>query len=148
MCILGKASVKATNNISANNSQTALHFAASKQNLSTFQLLLASSASTRTKDKRGQLPLHRAAAVGSIPIMKACLEHRSPLNATDMDGYTALHHAIAEGRGDAAGFLIKQGCEVDKRDAGDHLAIELVPDGKVKSFIERIAEEEGVVLSG
>lgn len=27
------------------------------------------------------------------------LEHKSPLDATDSAGYTALHHAIAEGHG-------------------------------------------------
>lgn len=27
------------------------------------------------------------------------LENRSPLDATDSTGYTALHHAIAEGHG-------------------------------------------------
>ena len=44
------------------------------------------------KDKRGQLALHRAAAVGSAPMMKLLLEAKSPLNATDIDGMTALHH--------------------------------------------------------
>lgn len=49
------------------------------------------------KDKRGQLALHRAAAVGSVPMIKVLLEANSPLNATDMDGMTALHHGMGNG---------------------------------------------------
>jgi 26S proteasome non-ATPase regulatory subunit 10 len=75
------------------------------------------------------------------------LENRSPLNATDASGYTALHHgkifscrskpsnslhtAISEGHGDTAMVLIKAGAEVDKKDVDGHLAIELAPDSKV-----------------
>jgi 26S proteasome non-ATPase regulatory subunit 10 len=72
--------------------QTALHFAASKNNLDIARTLLSHKASARVKDKRGQLALHRAAAVGSVPMMKLLLEAKSPLNATDSDGMTALHH--------------------------------------------------------
>ena len=40
---------------------------------------------------RGQLPLHRAAAVGHVLLIKLMLDNRSPVSATDMDGSTALH---------------------------------------------------------
>lgn len=67
--------------------------------------------------------------------MKMLLEEgKSPVNATDMDGLTALHHAVAEGHGDAAVFLLKAGAEADKRDSEGKLAIDLVPDHKVGSF--------------
>ena len=70
----------------------ALHFTASKNNLSTARKLLSHRASARIKDKRGQLPLHRAAAIGSVPMVNLMLENKSPLNATDISGLTALHH--------------------------------------------------------
>lgn len=112
--------------------QNALHFATSKGNISTVRTLLANKCSARVKDKRGQLPLHRAAAIGSVPLMKLLLEEgKSPVNATDNDGLTALHHAIAEGHGDAAIFLMKAGAELDKRDNEGRYAIELAPDKKV-----------------
>jgi 26S proteasome non-ATPase regulatory subunit 10 len=79
---------------SANNGQTALHFAASKSNLDVARRLVAHKASARTRDKRGQLPLHRAAAVGGVPMIKLLLENRSPVNMQDIDGLTALHHGI------------------------------------------------------
>lgn len=81
--------------------QTALHFAASKSNVEVARKFFAQNppASSRVKDKRGQYPLHRAAAVGSTPMVKLLLENRSPINVTDVAGYTALHHAVAEGHG-------------------------------------------------
>lgn len=82
--------------------QTVLHFLASKSNLDLARKLVEEikpPASTRVRDKRGQYPIHRAAAVGSVPMINLLLKHRSPLNATDNAGYTALHHAVAEGHG-------------------------------------------------
>jgi 26S proteasome non-ATPase regulatory subunit 10 len=81
--------------------QTALHFVASKRNVDVARRLLEAKppASTRVKDKRGQYPIHRAAAVGSVPMVELLLKNKSPLNATDVAGQTPLHHAIAEGHG-------------------------------------------------
>ena len=141
--LLGKS---ADVNTKTNNGQTALHFTASKSNLDTARKLLAHKATARVKDKRGQLPLHRAAAVGNVPIVKLMLENKSPVNATDIDGSTALHHAIAEGHGDTAVVLLKAGAETDKRDASGALAIDLAPDAKVRTYIEKAAEEEGIEL--
>lgn len=72
--------------------KTALHFTASKNNLETARKLISHKASARVKDKRGQLPIHRAAAIGSVPMMKMMMEANSPLSAADIDGSTALHH--------------------------------------------------------
>lgn len=125
-------SFESGNGLALTMHQNALHFASSKANLSTVRTLIANKCSARVKDIRGQLPLHRAAAVGSAPILKALLEEgKSPVNATDNDGLTALHHAISEGHGDAAILLLKSGAEAEKRDGDGRLAIDLVPDDKV-----------------
>ena len=77
--------------------------------------------------------MHRAAAIGSIPILKLLLEEgKSPLNTADMDGLTALHHAISEGHGEAALVLLRAGAEADKRDKDGRSAIDLAPDSKVR----------------
>lgn len=126
----------------AKNQQNALHLASSKKNISIVQILIENKCSARVKDKRGQLPLHRAAAVGSVPILKQLLkEGKSPVNATDIDGYTALHQAIAEGHGLAAILLLQSGADPLKRDRDRKLAIELVPDDKV-CFFPRLCRPE------
>ncbi|KAJ5893999.1 hypothetical protein N7495_005690 [Penicillium taxi] len=131
----------------SSSGQNALHFASSKSNISTVKTLIAHKCSARVKDTRGQLPLHRAAAVGSVPIIKNLLEEgNSPINATDNDGFTALHHAVSEGHGDAAILLLKSGAQADKRDIDGRLAIDLVPDDKVKQYILKTAEREEVEL--
>jgi 26S proteasome non-ATPase regulatory subunit 10 len=58
-------------------------------------------------------------------------EGKSPVNSTDVDGLTALHHAISEGHGDAAILLMKSGTDLEKRDMDGNLAIDLAPDAKV-----------------
>lgn len=82
--------------------KTALHFTASKNNLDVARKLLDCKppASTRVKDKRGQYAIHRAAAIGSAPMVELLLKNRSPLNPADVAGQTPLHHAIAEGHGE------------------------------------------------
>lgn len=101
-CLSPASSKKAQSYASAdNNGQTALHFVASKSNVEVARMLFDHKppASARVRDKRGQYPLHRAAAVGSVPLVNLLLKNKSPLNATDNAGYTALHHAVAEGHG-------------------------------------------------
>lgn len=133
--------------VQSNSGQNALHFATSKANLSTVRTLIANKCSARVKDKRGQLALHRAAAIGSTPIIKALLqEGKSPVNATDIDSLTALHHAISEGHGDAAITLLKAGAEADKRDVNGVLAIDMAPDASVRKYIQQTAEMEGIEI--
>ncbi|KZF26306.1 ankyrin [Xylona heveae TC161] len=124
--------------------KTALHFCASKNNLDIARILLAQKASARIRDKRGQLPIHRAAAVGSVPMLKLLIGANSPVNAADIAGSTALHHAISEGHGDAALLLMKAGAETDKRDTDGKLPIDLAPDNKIRDFICQSAGREGI----
>ncbi|KAB8068184.1 ankyrin repeat-containing domain protein [Aspergillus leporis] len=134
-------------NVKSNSGQNALHFATSKANLSTVRTLIANKCSARVKDKRSQLALHRAAAIGSTPIIKVLLQDgKSPVNATDMDGLTALHHAISEGHGEAAITLLKAGAETDKKDINGVLAIDMAPDASVRSYIRQTAEMEGIEI--
>jgi len=79
-------------------------------------------------------------------MMKLLLEAKSPLNATDIDGMTALHHAISEGHGDAALLLLQAGAETDKKDQEGRLALDLAPDAKTRKFILQSAEREGIDL--
>lgn len=117
------------------------------------RLLIENKASTRIRDRRGQYPIHRAAAVGSVPMVSLLLRNRSPLNATDGEGYTPLHHAIAEGHGaysscmidsysgmterltidlgDVAVTLLKEGADFTIKNGEDVVALDLAPDKDV-----------------
>ncbi|KAM9881691.1 hypothetical protein VDGL01_04312 [Verticillium dahliae] len=139
------------------NGQNVLHFIASKNNLDLAKRLLAlkTPLSARVRDKRGQYAIHRASAIGSVPMVNLLLKHKSPLDATDNFGYTALHHAIAEGHGmcsgvmpethsplltrdgagDTAVALLKAGADVSKRDMEGNLALDLAPDNEVCTLI-------------
>ena len=64
-------------------------------------------------------------------MVKLLLDNKSPVNATDTAGYTALHQAISEGHGDVALLLLKAGAETDKKDVDGYLAIDVAPDLKV-----------------
>jgi len=138
------ANVNQKNNLG----QTALHFVASKNNLHVAKMFFAHSppASARVRDSRGQYPIHRAAAIGSVPMVSLLLRNKSPINATDSAGYTALHHTIAEGHGDTAVYLLKEGADATKVDGEGFLAIDLAPDVEVRKYIERMAEREGIDL--
>ncbi|KAF6806825.1 ankyrin repeat-containing protein [Colletotrichum plurivorum] len=130
----------------ANVAQCVLHLVASKNNLDIAKMLLGHdpAASVRVRDRRGQYPIHRAAAVGSAPMTTLFIKHHSPINATDISGYTALHHAVAEGHGDTAVALLKAGAEAHKRDNDGCLALDLAPDQAVRRYIQRAAEREGI----
>lgn len=77
--------------------------------------------------------------------MKLLLEEgKSPLNATDADGSTALHHAISEGHGEAALVLLRAGAEPGKRDRDEKFAIDLAPDSKVSYCLQWFRSREVV----
>ena len=141
--LLGK---EAEPKLTSSSGATALHFASSKGNLEVVRLLLEHGAPARVKDKRGQTALMRAAAVGSGPIVKLLIEKKSPVSASDVDGSTALHHAVSEGHGDVAVELLRAGAETGKRDADGRTALDCAPDKKVREFVIRGAEREGIEL--
>lgn len=128
--------------------QTALHFIASKKNIQLARNLMSHNTPARTGicDKRRQYPIHRAAAVGSVPLVELLIKHKSPINAADIFGQTPLHHAIAEGHGDTAVSLLKAGVDTKIRDNDDKLAIQLAPNSQIRNFIIREAELEGIEL--
>ncbi|TQS38973.1 hypothetical protein Golomagni_00511 [Golovinomyces magnicellulatus] len=145
---------------------------ASKKNIQLARNLMSHNIPARTGicDKRRQYPIHRAAAVGSVPLVELLIKHKSPINAADIFGQTPLHHAIAEGhgryilhkhlcsihrlrestmltkKGDTAVSLLKAGVDTKIRDSDDKLAIQLAPNSQIRNFIIRAAELEGIEL--
>ncbi|PHH54709.1 Ankyrin repeat-containing protein C6C3.08 [Ceratocystis fimbriata CBS 114723] len=129
--------------------QSIMHFIASKKKVDLARMFLALKppASVRIRDKRGQYPIHRAASIGSVPMIEALLKAHSPLNASDISGSTALHHSISEGHGDVAVALLKAGIDAKRKDSDGNLALDVAPDNEVRKYIIKTAEAEGIDLN-
>lgn len=95
-------------NLATSSGTTALHLACSKMHYKIAEyLVIVKRASTRIKDKHYQLALHRAASVGSVPLVKLLCDYGSPVNTKDSQGWAPLFHALAEGNGDVAVTLVQ-----------------------------------------
>ncbi|SSD58835.1 uncharacterized protein SCODWIG_00596 [Saccharomycodes ludwigii] len=93
------------------NRVTGLHLVASKNNIELASYLITVlKASVSIKDAKGQIPLHRACCVpNSINMVKLLCDHQSPINLKDtVDGWTPLHHALAEGNVAVAILLVTE----------------------------------------
>lgn len=94
-------------------------------------------ANVKSKDNFGRQGLHRASAIGSLPLVELLVgTNKIQINAKDNQGWTALHYAFAEGHGNVAVYLLAQGADIslqssdgDTADAlGDKATIDHVRD--------------------
>lgn len=121
-------------NLPTNQGITVLHLAVSKKHPRICEFLLENGASVRVKDKRSQLPLHRAASIGSMGMTDMLCRAGSPLNRNDIEGWTPLFHALAEGNGDVAVLLVKYGADPDLEAADGSKAIDFAVNDQVKQY--------------
>ncbi|CAR26663.1 hypothetical protein ZYGR_0H04830 [Zygosaccharomyces rouxii] len=124
-------------NMPTNQGITALHLAVSKKHARICEFLLNNGASVRVKDKRSQLPLHRAAAIGSMGMVDMLCRAGSPLNRNDGEGWTPLFHALAEGNGDVAVLLVKHGADPDLETTDGSKAVDFAVNDQVKQYFLR-----------
>lgn len=124
-------------NLQTNNGSTPVHLATSKKHFDIVKELVNNGASVRIKDKKSQYPLHRAAAVGSLPLVEFLIKDgKSPINAKDIGGWTALHHALAEGFGDVAVLLVKLGADYNVEDSDGLTPLKVAVDDKVAQYFK------------
>ena len=130
---------------------TALHLAVGKRHMELVKyLLLEQHVSTRIRDSRDQIALHRAAAVGSLKLVELlCREGKSPVNWKDKKGWTPLFHALAEGHGDVGVLLVNEfgaeteipeGNEAGEEKAGNLSALDVALNEQVKKYFLRNIE--------
>ncbi|KAK9480909.1 ankyrin repeat-containing domain protein [Lipomyces japonicus] len=125
--------------------QTPLHYAVSRSRYDVaVKLLEAYAGAARIKDRQNQVPLHRAAAIGSIPLIELLIKYKSPLNTSDRTGWTPLFHSSAEGHGDAAIVLIRAGADTAKLDQDGHNFLDVAVDDKLRKWIQDVARKEGL----
>ena len=110
-------------------------------------MLEAYPQAVRVKDKQNQTPLHRAAAVGNVPLVNLLAgKYKSPLNTSDRSGWTPLFHAVAEGHGDTAIALLRLGADADKVSTDGKTFLDVCADDKVKKWVMDMARKEGLEL--
>ncbi|KAG7829017.1 hypothetical protein KL920_002810 [Ogataea angusta] len=136
-------------NLATSSGQTGLFYAVSKGHYDVVEYLVTEfKASARIKDKRAQLPLHRAASIGAEKICELLVKKaNSPLNAQDIYGFTALHHALSEGHGDLALKLVKLGADFKVADKDGQLPVDVAVDDKVRKFFVKSLQNEGLIES-
>ncbi|KAK9249298.1 ankyrin repeat-containing domain protein [Lipomyces tetrasporus] len=127
--------------------QTPLHYAVSRVRYDVaVRLIEKFPGAVRIRDRQNQVPLHRAAAIGNIPLINLLIKNKSPLNTVDRSGWTPLFHAAAEGHGDAALVLVRAGADTEKLDPDGNTFLKVCPDDKVKKWIQDVAVREGLEL--
>lgn len=134
-------------NLTTTTGLTALHLATGKKHVEVAKLLVQAGASLRIKDKRGQFPIHRAASVGCTALVQYLGEGgRSPLNSKDFQGWTPMHHALAEGFGDVAVLLVKLGADPKVENDEDVTPVQVAVDETVAKYFKSECSKLGVEL--
>ena len=80
------------------------------------RLLEADAGEVGAKSERGEMPLHWAAAAGTIETARLLLDRGANVDGRDRLGRTPLRTAIQAGRADMVRFLVEQGADVTAAD--------------------------------
>jgi cytohesin len=104
--------------VTDNEGDTPLHYAAILSRLELFQFLLEHKVALEVKNKKGETPLH--CAVGYFApkgdLLKQLLDAGADLAARDAEGKTPLHRAVQQGSPASVTALLQKGADPDARD--------------------------------
>eukprot|EP00698_Gefionella_okellyi_P007003 TRINITY_DN1702_c0_g1_i1.p1 TRINITY_DN1702_c0_g1~~TRINITY_DN1702_c0_g1_i1.p1 ORF type:complete len:874 (-),score=236.12 TRINITY_DN1702_c0_g1_i1:15-2393(-) len=103
-------------------------------------LLIQSGGNISVTNARGATPLHNAAAVGDVSVIRMCLEFGASINTTDHDGRSPLHAAAAAGRTDAVRLLVEQGAETGIQDSEGNTALHLIASIANAALVQQLIE--------
>src|SRR5213079_1200178 len=110
---------------------TVLHEAVAMKNLKMTRLLLDNRARTDALGTYGsprpqkEYPIHRAATVGDVQLVKLLLERGANPNVMDDGGYTPLHRAAALGNVPVAQVLLQGKAQPNRLDKGGRTPIDV-----------------------
>jgi ankyrin repeat protein len=109
---------KANVNAAQPDGMTALHWAATRDDVPLAKMLLAAGAQTSPKTRLGELtPLFIASKRGSAPMIEALLKAGVNANATDSTGATPLMLASAAGSAEAVEMLLAHQVGVNAKES-------------------------------
>ena len=134
--------------------ETALFAAVRAGRASAVELLLANGSDAQLKNKRGATVLHLAAAEGNRDadarkvrkdIGAMLLKSGAAVNATDAEGMTALHVALARQREELVELLLTNGADLKLKDTRGRTPLHYAAQGNMADVIDRLAEKEADV---
>jgi len=109
---------KANLNAAQPDGMTALHWAATRDDVPLAKMLLAAGAQTSPKTRLGEFtPLLIASKRGSAPMIEALLKAGANANATDSTGATPLMLASAAGSAEAVEMLLAHQADVNAKES-------------------------------
>ncbi|WP_341810878.1 MULTISPECIES: ankyrin repeat domain-containing protein [unclassified Wolbachia] len=133
-------------NVKDNHGQTLLHIAAKSGNLNVMKCLVNKGASTNTKDKYDNTPLHSAAYyAGELDIVKYLIIKNNNINAKGEYGRTPLHIAAINGDLDMVEYLIKRYANIDAKDNCGMTPLHLAADVGELGIVEHLINEDAYV---
>lgn len=111
-------------------------------------LLLGNGCDVNAKSTLGDTPLHCAASLGNVAVLKQLIDQGAKIEEEDENGCTPLHYAAMFGQADAIEALIKHGANVQAKNNKNANPLHLAVKFKNKNS-EKIAKsliDHGVKL--
>lgn len=106
------------------------------------QILLATGADVRSKDKGGLIPLHNACSYGHLEVCEMLIsaggssaDSPSQVHAADLWHYTPLHEAASKARAEVCSLLLAHGADPYQPNIHGKTALDLAPTGELKQRI-------------
>ena len=106
-----------------NNGQTALMYAALKNNNSYVVTLIKAGADVNAKDNNGGTALIAASFLYSTSVADILIKAGADVNAKNNEGFTALMAVASKGSSNTADLLIKAGADVNSKDNKNYTAL-------------------------
>ncbi|MCJ1250247.1 hypothetical protein MMC30_007473 [Trapelia coarctata] len=111
--------------------RTPLHLAVCRDNKAAIRLLLEKGADINVQDEAVGTPLHSAVSWNREAVTQLLLaDPRTKVNATNKEGWTALHLAAFDGYKDIVRLLLTHGADIEAREIEGRTALQLAMAGK------------------
>lgn len=117
-----------------------LRAAVESRSLQRVAQLLAGGVEVGTRDREGCTPLHRAAALGEVPIVRLLLESHAQVDARDNHGCTPLLDASSTGELEAVEMLLDAGAAVNTRNVGGATPLLTASQGGYPKVVQRLLQ--------
>lgn len=124
-----------------------LHLAVEKAHPHVVDALLERGADPNARDKNYSPPLHEAACIGCLPMVKSLIEKGADPNARDRVGRTPLHYAAYMGTTSMIQLLIEKGADKDARDQNNCTPLHLAAHEEQNQAAMEVLIERGADLS-